>query len=94
MTDHRTTKETSDARQGQTGTGARWVLHVSLALIVVIFAALFFGFFHHRMGGGGQEAANARVSTTPNTVREAATTAAPGSVTAQAAGRQERTTGG
>jgi hypothetical protein len=95
MTDHGTVKETTPTRQGQSGTGARWVLRISLGLIVVIFAALFigFGFFRHA-GGGGQEAATERLSTTPNTVREAAATAPPASVPAQAAGRKEQTTGG
>ncbi len=86
--------QATPGRQGQTGTGARWVLRISLALIVVIFAALFIGFFHRPMGNGGQEHPNQRYSTTPNTVREAASTAAPGSVPAQAAGRSEQTTGG
>ena len=87
-------KQTTDARQGQTGTGARWVLRIALVLVVVIFAALLIGFFHRGAGSGGQEAANQRVSVTPNTVRESAATAAPGSVPAQAAGRQEQSTGG
>ncbi len=40
MTDRGPEVETTPARQGQTGTGARWVLRISLALIVVIFAAI------------------------------------------------------
>ena len=95
MTDQGNVKQTTSARQGQTGTGARWVLRISLALIVVIFAGLFIGFgFLHHAGGGGQEAAPQRLSTTPNTVSQAAATAPAGSAAAQMAGRNEPTTSG
>jgi hypothetical protein len=33
---------TTEARQGATGTGARYVLHISLALVVVAFAIIYF----------------------------------------------------
>ncbi len=96
MTDRGPEVETTPARQGQTGTGARWVLRISLALIVVIFAAIWMAFFAHprSSGNGGQELADRRISVTPNSVKQTAATAAPGSVTAQAAGRKEQTTGG
>lgn len=85
--------EETPARQGTTGTGLRWVLRISLALIVVVFLAIWLAFAHR---GGEESPANADrvVSTTPNTVKEAAATAPPGSVTAQTAGRKEQTTGG
>ncbi len=94
MTDPGTVKETTSARQGQTGTGARWVLRISLALVVVAFAVIFVSFMHRGSGAGGQTAADQRVSTQPGVVKQTAATAPPGSVPAQAAGRQEQTTGG
>ncbi|MBV9570942.1 MAG: hypothetical protein JO056_06865 [Alphaproteobacteria bacterium] len=33
---------TTEARQGVTGTGTRYVLHISLALVVVAFAVIYF----------------------------------------------------
>ena len=94
MTDRGTVKETTSARQGQTGTGARWVLRISLVLVVVVFAVIFFSFMRRGSGAGGQTAADQRVSTQPGVVKQTAAAAAPGSVPAQAAGRQEQTTGG
>jgi hypothetical protein len=36
--------EKQDARAGKTGMGVRYVLFISLALVVILFAALYFGF--------------------------------------------------
>lgn len=94
MTDRGPVKQATPARQGQTGTGARWVLRIALVLVVVAFAVIFISFMHRGSGQGGQNLADQRVPTTPNAVRETAANAAPGSVPAQAAGRQEQTTGG
>ena len=95
MTEHGPELEETPARQGETGTGLRWVLRISLALVVVAFVAIWAVFAHHGSGPGGQTSAGqAAVSATPNAVKEAAATAPPGSVTAQSAGRQEQTTGG
>ncbi len=100
MTQHGPDLEETPARQGETGTGLRWVLRISLALVVVAFVAIWAVFAHHGSGPGGQTSAGqtsagqAAVSATPNAVKEAAATAPPGSVTAQSAGRQEQTTGG
>jgi len=33
---------TTEARQGVTGTGARYVLHISIALVVIAFAIIYF----------------------------------------------------
>lgn len=33
---------TTQARQGVTGTGARYVLHISVALVVIAFAIIYF----------------------------------------------------
>jgi len=33
---------TTEARQAATGTGARYVLHISLALVVIAFAIIYF----------------------------------------------------
>jgi hypothetical protein len=33
---------TREARQGVTGTGARYVLHISIALVVIAFAIIYF----------------------------------------------------
>ena len=33
---------TTEARQGVTGTGARYVLHISVALVVIAFAIIYF----------------------------------------------------
>ncbi len=78
------------ARQGVSGTGLRWVLRISLALIVVVFAAIWVGYATHSHEAPPPEV----TSTTPNSVKEAAATAPPGSVSAQAVGRREQTTGG
>ena len=94
MSEQRRVAEETPVRQGRTGTGARWVLRISLVLIVVIFAAIWLAFAHHGSGHGGQEVADRRVSITPNSVKQSAATAPPGSVTAQTAGRKEQTTGG
>jgi len=82
--------EATPTRQAQSGTGLRWVLRISLALIVIAFAAIWVGF-----ASRNHETPPTQItSTTPNSVKEAAATAPPGSVPAQAAGRQEQTTGG
>ena len=39
-------KTATEARQGVTGQGVRYVLFVSTALIVVLFAAIFLYYFH------------------------------------------------
>jgi hypothetical protein len=39
--------EATAVRQGQTGTGLKWVLRISLALIVVAFAVLWLAYAHH-----------------------------------------------
>ena len=94
MTDQGPEVQATPARQGITGTGARWVLRISLVAIVVIFAAIWLANAHRGGGQGGQEASNERVSTTPNSVKQAGATAPAGSVTAQTAGRSEESTGG
>lgn len=33
---------TTEARQGATGTGANYVLHISIALVVIAFAIIYF----------------------------------------------------
>jgi len=33
---------TTEARQGVTGTGTRYVLHISVALVVIAFAIIYF----------------------------------------------------
>ena len=33
---------TTEARQGVTGTGTRYVLHISIALVVIAFAIIYF----------------------------------------------------
>jgi hypothetical protein len=33
---------TTEARQGVTGTGTRYVLHISLALVVIAFVVIYF----------------------------------------------------
>jgi hypothetical protein len=82
--------EETPVRQGRTGTGLRWVLRISLALIVVAFAAIWLA-YATRTHPTPPEVIT---STTPNRVKEAAATAPPGSVPAQAVGRREQTTGG
>ena len=94
MTDPSPHLSETTARQGQTGTGARWVLRISLALIVIAFAVIWAVYAGPLSGHGGQTTTTSAVATTPNSVKEAAATAPPGSVPAQAAGREERTTGG
>lgn len=47
-------KDKDRARQGATGTGARYVLGTSLAAIVVFFAIIYLFFFGFP-GGGGTE---------------------------------------
>ena len=95
MTDRSPHLDETPARQGETGTGLRWVLRISLVLIVIVFAVIWAVYAGPLSGHGGQTSAPAAATaTTPNTVKEAAATAAPGSVPAQAAGREERTTGG
>ncbi len=48
--------EETPARQGQTGTGLKWVLRASLVLIVVAFAVLWLAYAHH---GAREQAAMA-----------------------------------
>ena len=38
----RNTLNTTQSRQGVTGTGARYVLHISVALVVIAFAIIYF----------------------------------------------------
>jgi hypothetical protein len=85
MTDTRPQLEETPARQGQSGTGLRWVLRISLALIVIAFAVIWAIYAGPLSGHGGQTNTTAATS---STVKEAASTAAPGS------GPAERTTGG
>ena len=81
MTEHAPDLEETPARQGSTGTGLRWVLRISLVLVVVAFAAIWAVFAaHHGAGPGGQTSTGQAVAT--------------GSAPAQAAGRQAQTTGG
>ncbi|HEY5409938.1 MAG TPA: hypothetical protein VIJ94_04345 [Caulobacteraceae bacterium] len=85
--------EETPARQGQTGTGLRWVLRISLALIVLVFAVLWLTFARH--GAHEQAVTPSQVGTTvPNSVKQASVTAPPGSVSAQTTGRKEQSTGG
>ncbi len=81
MSDHGPELEETDARQGQTGTGLRWVLRISLALIVVAFVALWLAYAHR---GGHDQAAG---------TKEASAAAPAGSAPAQT-GRQEQGAGG
>jgi len=94
MTDPGPSKQATPVRQGQTGTGMRWVLRISLGLLVVILAAIWFAFAYRSGPHGGQSSADRTISATLNSVKQSAASAAPGSVSAQAAGRQEQTTGG
>ena len=98
MTDRGPHLAETEARQGQTGAGVRWVLRIALVLVVIGFAVIWALYARPLSGHAGQTEAPANVAqsvrTTPNAVKEAAATAPPGSVTAQAAGRQEQTTGG
>ncbi len=82
--------EETPARGAQSGTGLRWVLRISLGLIVVVFAAIWIGYAAH----GSHETPPTTLSTTPNSVKEAAATAPAGSATAQLAGRKETTSTG
>lgn len=99
MTEQRTHLDETPARQAQSGTGMRWVLRISLALVVLAFAviwAIYAGPLSGRRGGEARAPASVAqsVTTTPNSVKEAAATAPPGSVPAQEVGREERSTGG
>ena len=90
MSEQRRVAEETPARQGRTGTGLRWVLRISLALIVLAFAAIWLSY-----SGRGHESPPAHLtSTTANSVKEAAATAPAGSATAQLAGRKSQTSGG
>jgi hypothetical protein len=81
--------EETPARQAQGETGLRWVLRISLALVVVAFAAIWLVYSGHR-----HEPPPPQISTTPNVVKETAAAAPPGSAVAQIVGRKEQTTGG
>ena len=94
MTHHAPELEETPARQASSGTGLRWVLRISLALVVIAFIAIWAAFSHRGSGEGGQTSTSQAVATQPNSAKQAAATAPPGSVTAQVAGRQEQTTGG
>ena len=87
MSEHGPELEETDARQGQTGTGLRWVLRISLALIVVAFVALWLAYAHR---GGHDQAVNAGQAAG---TKEASAAAPAGSAPAQT-GRQEQGAGG
>ena len=63
MTHNAPDLEETPARQGATGTGLRWVLRISLALVVVAFLAIWVVFAHHGSGPGGQTGAGQSVAT-------------------------------
>ncbi len=84
MTDRGPELEATPARQAQGGTGLRWVLRVSLALIVVAFVAIWFSYAHRGANPDGQSAAQ------QTSVKEAAA-----STPAEAMARQQQqSTGG
>ena len=90
MTDAPRHVEETPARGAQGGTGLRWVLRISLGLVVVIFAAIWIGYATR----GSHEAPPTTLSTTANSAKEAAATAPAGSATAQLAGRKEGSSAG
>ena len=90
MSDQRRPVEETPARQGRTGTGLRWVLRISLALIVVAMAAIWLSY----SGRSHEELPAQMTSTMPISVAGAAPTAPAGPPTAQFAGRKEQTSGG
>ena len=74
--------EETPVRQGRTGTGLRWVLRISLALIVIAFAMIWLSY-----SGRGHEPSPAQVaSTAPHGVTSST---APG-----LAGHKDQTSGG
>ena len=79
--------EETDARQGRTGTGLRWVLRISLALVVVAFAVIWLSY----AGRGHEESPPKLTSATASSVKEAAATPSAGSAAAQ---RGAQTSGG
>ncbi|HEX4095896.1 MAG TPA: hypothetical protein VHX64_04160 [Caulobacteraceae bacterium] len=84
MTDRGPELEATPARQAQSGTGLRWVLRISLALIVVAFVAIWFSYAHRGSSNGAGQSAAQQTS-----VKEAAA-----SSPAAAMARQQQTTGG
>jgi hypothetical protein len=56
MTDRGPELEATPARQAQSGTGLRWVLRISLALIVVAFVAIWISYAHRGASPSGQPA--------------------------------------
>ncbi len=70
MTHHSPDLEETPARQGATGTGLRWVLRISLALVVIAFLAIWVVFAHHGNGPGGQTSAGQSVATAQSTARQ------------------------
>jgi hypothetical protein len=75
MTDTRPQLDETPARQGQSGTGLRWVLRISLALIVIAFAVIWAIYAGPLSGHGGQTTTPAAATSSP--VKEAASTGAP-----------------
>ena len=82
MSDHGPELEETDARQGQTGTGLRWVLRISLALIVVAFVALWLAYAHR----GHEQAVSAGQVGTKEASAAAPTVSAPAQTGRQAQG--------
>ncbi len=98
MSEHGPQIGVTDARQGRRGTRAYRILTISLALVVVALLAIWAIYAGGLSGLRGNREAPARVAQSehlvPNSAKQAAATAPPGSVAAQAAGRQEQSAGG
>ena len=90
MSEQRGHAEETSVRQGRTGTGLRWVLRISLALIVVAMAAIWLSY----SGRSHEELPAQMASTSLNRDAGAAATAPAEPPTAQFAGRKEQTSGG
>jgi hypothetical protein len=75
MTDRSPHIDETPARQGQTGTGLRWVLRISLVLIVVAFAVIWAVYAGPLSGHGGQT--NAPAQAAQGAVKEAAAAGQP-----------------
>jgi hypothetical protein len=67
MTDPSPHLDETPARQGQTGTGLRWVLRISLALIVIALAVIWAVYAGPLSGHGGQTNTAAVAAATPST---------------------------
>ncbi len=90
MTEHASELDVTHARQASRGRHAFVILATSLALVVIAFIVVWSAFAGKFAGRHGNREAPPQVaqsvSVTPNTVKQAAVSAPPGSVTAQTAG--------